>query len=60
MSLKTSKRIQGIMTGIIDEQPVQDYPLAFDVAYVASSLKHITIPKSEFVYGLSQYGYKAV
>lgn len=48
------------MTGIIDESPLEDYPLAFDITYLASSLRHITIPKREFVYGLSQYGYKAV
>lgn len=48
------------MTGIIDESILEDQPLAFDVTFIASSLKHITIPKREFVYGLSQYGYKAV
>lgn len=59
VKLGTAKRIQGIITGIIDESPVQDNPLAYDITFITSSLKHGNLSKKEFLYGLSQHGYKA-
>ena len=39
VKLGTSQRIQGILTGIVDEYPLENIPLNYDLSYIASSLK---------------------
>ena len=60
MKLGTSKRIQGILTGIIDEEPLQHIPLNYDLDFICSSIKSSNPGKGGFTYALSQLGYKAV
>ena len=48
------------MTGVIDEDPLKHMPLNYDVNFLCSSLKSPNPGKQEFVYALSQLGYKAV
>jgi tRNA (guanine26-N2/guanine27-N2)-dimethyltransferase len=57
---KTAKRITAILTGIIDEEPLQDQPLSFDLNFIASSLKSMNPGKAQFMYAMNQLGYKAV
>lgn len=59
-SFGTSKRIVALLTGIIDEEPVQDYPLNYDLSYISASLKVQNPSKKEFMYAMNQLGYKAV
>lgn len=56
----TTKRIQAILTGIIDEEPLQDEPLNYDINFICSSLRSANPSKQEFVYALTQQGYKTV
>lgn len=58
--LGTTKRIQAILTGIIDEDPLKDYPLNYDVNYIASSLRCINPSKKEFVFAVNELGYRAI
>jgi len=60
VKLGTAKRIQGILTGVIDEEPLQGIPLNYDLNFICSSLKHHNPSKKEFVRALDQYGYQAV
>ena len=60
LKLGTSKRIQGLLTGIIDEEPVQDNALNYDIVKMAKSIKIYNPSKKEFLFGLSQLNYKAV
>lgn len=39
VKLGTSKRILGILTGILDEQPLEHIPLNYDLNFIASSLR---------------------
>lgn len=38
-SLKTVERIKGILGGIIDEEPLQDVPLSFNMHDVCSTIR---------------------
>ena len=38
-TLKTKGRIQGLMGGIVDEEPLQDYPLNFNLHDVCSTIR---------------------
>ena len=60
MKLGTTKRIQAILTGIIDEEPLQDFPLNYDVEYLCANLKAVNPGKGPFMYAMNQLGYKAV
>ena len=60
VKLVTSKRIMGFLTGIIDEEPVQENPLNYDFNFLCSSLKSPNPRKSEFVFALRQLGFNAV
>ena len=53
----TKKRITAILTGIIDEEPLQDMPLNYDVNFVCSSLRSQNPSKMEFMYAMNQLGY---
>ena len=59
VKLKTSKRIQAILTGIIDEEPLEHIPLNIDLDFLCSSIKCVNPGKSEFIYAMNQLGYKA-
>ena len=52
VKLGTSKRIQAILTGIIDEEPVQDYPLNYDLNFICSTLKSHNPEKRCFQYAI--------
>jgi hypothetical protein len=39
VKMGTTRRIQAILTGIIDEEPLEHIPLSFDIAFISSSLK---------------------
>jgi len=60
VKLGTSKRIQAILTGIIDEEPLQHIPLNYDLDFICSSVKSPNPGKSQFAYAMSQLGYKCV
>ena len=60
VKLGTSKRIQGILTGIVDEQPLEHIPLNYDFNYLCSNLKTPNPDKRAFVYAMRQLGYNAV
>ena len=60
VNLGTSKRILGILTGILDEEPLEHVPLNYDLNFIASSLRVHNPSKQQFLYALSQYGYSAV
>ena len=60
VKLGTSKRILAILTGIIDEEPLQTYPLNYDVDFICSSLKASNPGKKAFMCAITKLGYKAV
>mgnify|MGYP000940867795 CR=1 FL=1 len=60
MKLGTTKRIQSILTGIIDEFPLQNVPLNFDTAFICSSIKSHVPDKRNFVYAMKKLGYNAI
>lgn len=60
VKLGTSPRIKALMTGIIDEQPLEHIPLSFNYNSVCSSIKTANPEKSRFVYALNKLGYKAI
>ena len=60
LKLGTHQRIKAILTGVIDEIPLQDQPLNYDYNFMCSSLKMHNPDKREFIYALNQLGYKAV
>mmetsp|Transcript_38634 Transcript_38634/g.58798 ORF Transcript_38634/g.58798 Transcript_38634/m.58798 type:complete len:106 (+) Transcript_38634:1218-1535(+) len=60
MDLGTKQRIKAILTGVLDEIPVQHIPLNYDFNGLCSSLKMPNPDKREFIYGLQQLGHKAV
>lgn len=60
LELGTRKRIQGLLKGIIDEKPVADNALCYDMVKMAKSIRIHNPSKKEFLFGLSQLGYTAV
>lgn len=60
VTLGTKQRIQAILTGIIDEEPLQHIPLNYDINFISSSLRMQNPSKKEFMYAMNQLGYKAV
>ena len=60
VKLGTSPRIKALMTGIIDEQPLEHIPLSFNYNSVCSSIKGANPEKKHFVYAVNKLGYKAI
>lgn len=56
----TWKRIQALMTGIIDEQPLENYPLSFNFSMMCSSLSSSNMDKRQFVYAMNKTGHKVI
>ena len=59
VSLGTSKRIQAILTSIIDEDVVAHNPLSYDVSHIASILKTENPPKAKLIAAFRSLGYLA-
>jgi tRNA G26 N,N-dimethylase Trm1 len=60
VTLGTTKRIQSLLTGIIDERPLQNIPLSFDIAFICSSIKSYVPDKRDFVYAMKKLGYNVI
>ena len=60
VKLGTKKRIMGILTGVVDEEPLQHVPLNYDLSMMASNLRVHNPSKAQFLYAMSQLGHKAV
>jgi tRNA G26 N,N-dimethylase Trm1 len=56
----TTKRIMAVLTGIIDEEPLQHVPLNYDIAYICSSIKSHNPEKRNMVYAFHKLGYKVI
>ena len=56
----TTKRIQAILTGIIDEEPLSHIPLNYDIAFICSSIKSHNPEKRNLIYAFQKLGYKCI
>lgn len=59
MKLGTSKRIQAVLTSIIDESVLSEQPLSYDVAHIASILKVQNPSKAELIAAVRSLDYIA-
>lgn len=57
-ALKTKGRIKGILGGILDEEPLQDYPLNFNLHDVCSTIRAQNPEKKKIHAAFASLNYK--
>jgi len=53
----TTTRLEAILSGILEEEPLKHKALSYDLDYICHSIKSENLKKAEFIYAINQLGY---
>ena len=53
------ERLQGILLGILEEEPLQDYPLSYSLSEVASTIRSVNPTKKQISSAFASLGFKS-